>query len=68
VDLFFLLYRTLKAFQLMVIREKQLGGFFRMLSRFISFIPYTFRHADKLGYGMFFRWFGYRDMTDGNSV
>ncbi|MCW3071656.1 MAG: glycosyl transferase [Bacteroidetes bacterium] len=64
----FICYRMLLAFYKMVLKEKQLAGFFRMLKRFFVFIPYSFKHSNKLSYKLFFRWFAYPDMTDGNSV
>jgi GT2 family glycosyltransferase len=68
IDLLFIAYRILLAFYKMVLKEGQPAGFFKMLNRFIGFIPYMFKHSDKLGYRSFFRWFSWPDMTDGNSV
>jgi GT2 family glycosyltransferase len=67
LDLIFFCYRLCIALYNMVIREKQLGGFFEMFRRTITFIPYIFKHSDKLSYSQFFKWFSYQDMTDGNS-
>jgi GT2 family glycosyltransferase len=61
----FIIYRTIIAFYRMVIREGQFAGFFKMLKRFAGFIPYIFKHSDKLSYPLFFKWFRYPDMTDG---
>jgi GT2 family glycosyltransferase len=68
IDLLMTAYRMLLAFYKMGIKEKQMSGYFRMLSRYFGFIPYIFKHSDKLSYKMFFKWFSYPDMTDGSSV
>ena len=68
IDLIFIFYRSVLAFYKMVIKEKQLGGYLKMLKRFIVFIPYTFKESNKLSYKAFFTWFKYPDMTDGNSL
>ena len=68
IDLTFLLYRSLLAFYRMAIKEKQIVGYFKMLFRFIAFIPYCFMNSNKLSYKMFFKWFSYPDMTDGSTV
>jgi GT2 family glycosyltransferase len=67
-DLLFVLYRTVGSFYFMAIKEKQLAGYFKMLGRFIRFVPYIIRYSDKLSYRSFFKWFSYPDMTDGRSV
>jgi hypothetical protein len=68
LDIIFIIYRLFLAFYRMVLRERQLGGFFRMMQRFIHFIPYCFKNSDKLSYSRFFLWFSYPDMTDGNTI
>jgi GT2 family glycosyltransferase len=68
LDLFFLGYRMMLAFYLMVLKEKQLTGYFKMLARFLSFIPYIFRESQKLNYSAFKDWFNCPDMTDSNST
>ena len=68
IDWLMTAYRMLLAFYKMGIKEKQMSGYFKMLSRYFGFIPYIFKHSDKLSYKMFFKWFSYPDMTDGSSV
>jgi GT2 family glycosyltransferase len=68
IDLVFIAYRSMLAFYLMAIKEKQLAGYFKMLKRTFSFFPHIFKHADKISYKLFFRWFKYPDMTDGNNA
>ncbi len=68
IDWLMAAYRMLLAFYKMGIKEKQMSGYFKMLSRYFGFIPYIFKHSDKLSYKMFFKWFSYPDMTDGSSV
>jgi GT2 family glycosyltransferase len=68
ISFFFIFYRLAQAFYIMVFKEKQLGGYFKMLGRFISFIPYMLKKSDKLSYKMFFKWFSYPDMTDGSGA
>lgn len=67
IDLFFTLYRILLAFKNMVLKEGQFVGFFKMLSRVISFVPYCISNSSKLTYKQFWKWFSYSDMTDGKS-
>ncbi len=68
IDFFFMFYRAMLGFYFMVIKEKQPGGFFKMLKRTFVFLPYIFKHSDKISYKRFFRWFNYPDMTDGSDV
>jgi GT2 family glycosyltransferase len=64
----FLIYRTILAFTLMVIKERQFLAFFKMIARFVSFIPYCFKEMKKLTYKEFKLWFANPDFTDANSI
>jgi GT2 family glycosyltransferase len=68
VGFLFLVYRTFLAFKFMVIKEKQFLAFFKMLARFISFIPYCLKELKKLNYKEFKLWFANPDFTDANSI
>jgi GT2 family glycosyltransferase len=67
-DIAFIVYRLFSAFFNMALKEKQFFGFFKMLKRFLGFLPYCFKNSDKLSYSSFFEWFSYPDMTDSNTV
>lgn len=68
LDLVFIAYRVILAFYLMVLKERQFAGYFKMLARFLSFIPYIFKESQKLSYSTFKSWFKCPDMTDSFSL
>jgi GT2 family glycosyltransferase len=56
-DIFFLFYFSLTRFYHFALKKGDFYGYFLGLSRFITFIPYTFKESDKFSYKQFFKWY-----------